>query len=152
MPRRRVKCRQKTRSHQHHISPCIINQPFRSVSRLLFIPPIVVLQNGKKRAQMEKSKADEKSMAGFLLYVLGREEKEQENVFLVHHFVFFLCHPSRDVRIPSSISRSTRKSIDFSSKPRSWEIPANFVFRAEFWLTLQLRNKLKQRRRKNKPS
>lgn len=74
----------------------------------------------------KKSKADKKSMAGFLLYVLGREEKEQENVFLVHHFVFFLCHPSRDVRIPSSISRSTRKSIDFSSDTEIVRNPSEF--------------------------
>lgn len=63
----------------------------------------------------------------------------------------FAIHPVMFESPAASLVPPESRSI-FPPTPRSWEIPANFVFRAEFWLTLQLRNKLKQRRRKNKPS
>lgn len=149
MPRRRVKCRQKTRSHQHHISPCIINQPFRSVSRLLFIPPIVVLQNGKKRAQMEKkAKQTRNRWQDFCFMFWGGKRKSRKMFSSSTILCFsFAIHPVMFESPAASLVPPESRSI-FPPTPRSWEIPANFVFRAEFWLTLQLRNKLKQRRRK----
>lgn len=130
------------RSHHHHISPsCIINQPFSEFSAV-FLSRSVVLLPYEARTRLKCAQQTRNRFRSFARYCVPtfrvgiKPEQEKSSTIL---WVSSCVHPE------DGNSLGSIRLIDFlfiCLPPKAWENLANFVA-LFFWLTLQLRNKLK---------
>lgn len=144
-------------SHHHHISPSIINQPFRCFSSFSSLVAMLLNKSVHGRREIDFWIVS--------LCVSGRNEGDRRSspsfsCFLIHHFVIFIrsetiqrwkfCSRKRFKWILCLIDFSSSCSSSSSTFIQSVRKLNEFCF-VLFWLTLQLRNKLKKYG-KNKPS